>query len=266
MTQNQWEAFCEFRETYRACCGEWSALSGALKDLQKAAAEKDTPEYAVENSVVYNTAYDKISREDDIHLIVIGDNPGKEEQRADRQSYLVGQSGRLAEGFFKRNPELKTDFRRNVIICNKTPVHTAKTNHLKYLMRNGPREVCDLIMQSQVKCAELIADLHHKLIRGAEKGSFIPELWLVGYAELKGRGLFIPYRDSLKNRYQIFESKDFWSHVYVYQHFSMNRFSLDLKDFMRKNEGMDLERSLKALGCLHKEEIFGPLEHNVKKN
>ena len=29
------------------------------------------------------------------------------------------------------------DFRKNVIIVNKTPVHTAKTKQLKYLYKNG---------------------------------------------------------------------------------------------------------------------------------
>ena len=101
--------------------------------LQKAAYEKDTPEYPLENAVVYNTSLDSVTEEDDIHLIVVGDNPGKEEQFEKNRKYLVGQSGRIAEGFFRRNEELNTDFRKNVIILNKTPLHTAKTKHLNYL-------------------------------------------------------------------------------------------------------------------------------------
>ena len=47
-----------------------------------------------------------------------------------------------------------------------------------------------------------------------------------------------------------------WKKVFVYQHFSMNRFLVDLNDFQKKNMGTDLPKALEALGHLHRDEIF----------
>ena len=254
MTKEQWNAFCEYRENLREKCNAWLSLSADLKPLQAEAAQKDTPSYSLETAVVYNTAYDEIKAEDEIKLIVIGDNPGKDEQLKKNCRYLVGQSGKIADGFFRRNPELGVDFRKNVIIANKTPVHTAKTSHLKYLMKNGSPEIVDLILKSQQEMAEMTAKLHQDLIEKKSPGEKSTQLWLVGYAELKGKGLFLPYRDVLRNAYS---GKSAWDDVFVYQHFSMNRFLVDLKDFRSKNESLSLEESLRDLGHQHRDEIFG---------
>lgn len=128
------EYFLQFRDEFKNLCNQWSQFSNELYPLQKESA-KDTPYYNLETSIVYNKAYDEVQKTDKISFIVIGDNPGKEEQLSSNQKYLVGQSGRIAEGFFRRNPELSTDFRKNVLILNKTPVHTAKTVQLKYILK-----------------------------------------------------------------------------------------------------------------------------------
>ena len=135
MTNQQWKAFCAFKQEFREICKRWKdEFSEILNPLQKISANQDkVPEYKIENSIVYNTALDEITAQDDIKLIVIGDNPGKNEQLDINKKYLVGQSGKIAEGFFKKNPILKTDFRKNVIILNKTPIHTAKTKELLFL-------------------------------------------------------------------------------------------------------------------------------------
>ena len=268
MTELQWNAFEKFRNEFKAECKKLALISNELSSLQKDSSLKDTPPYPLENSIVYNKALDEITAEDEIHLIVIGDNPGKEEQLTKNQKYLVGQSGRIAEGFFRRNSELCTDFRKNVIILNKTSVHTAKTSHLKYLIKNGTDNVRNLILESQTWMAEKTAELHKSLVENTAEGDFVPELWLVGYAELKGKGLFLPYRDNLKKAY-IYSAKcqnmgtdladsfdKAWSKVYVYQHFSMNRFLIDLKSYQKENPNDSLKISLEKLGCRHKDEIF----------
>lgn len=284
MNELQWQAFLKFRESFKEKCNEWAKLSDKLYPLQRDAALKDTPAYNQETAVVYNQALDELTQKDDIHLIVIGDNPGKEEQLACNRKYLVGQSGRIAEGFFRRNPELNTDFRKNVIILNKTPVHTAKTAHLRYLANNS-QEIQNLILESQKWMAQATAKLHKALVLGtdlvtesdttnsrlpSEKKPFIPQLWLVGYAELKGKnGLFLSYRDCLKSSY--FENtKDqtsfynnklnqlSWNSVFVYQHFSMNRFLVDLKSFRGTNSSLTITQSLEELGHKHRDEIFTP--------
>ncbi len=248
MTKSQYASFTAFRDAFRSKVAGWSSYAARLQPLQKAASQKDTPDYPLETAVVYNRALDDVTLHDDIRLIVIGDNPGKDEQLAENNRYLVGQSGKIAEGFFRKNQELGVDFRKNVIILNKTPVHTAKTNHLRVLQKSD-EEIARLILDSQLWMAEHTAVLHQALAYRAET-----QLWLVGYAELKGKGVFLPYRDALREAYG---RKKAWDSVFVYQHFSMNRFSIDLKEFCRKHENMTLTEALEQLGRVHRNEIFG---------
>ncbi len=252
MTKNQWNVFCEYKNQLKKYCDEWTQKFGKeLMPLQKTASVKDTPEYPLENPVVYNTSYDDITENDEIKLIVVGDNPGKEEQLDCNKKYLVGQSGRIADGFFKRNPELEIDFRKNVIIMNKTPVHTAKTSHLKYLIRNGSEGIRNLIEESQIKMAELTFNLQKSLNENST--DFRTQMWLVGYAELKNKGLFLAYRDVMKNLYS---GTELWNDLYVYQHFSMNRFIVDLKKFCETNAEESVKSALQILGHQHRDEIF----------
>lgn len=257
MTKEQWNHFLSFRENFKEHCQAWSALSNVLEPLQKEAAQKDTPDYQVENPVVYNTDLDKITPSDTIKLIVIGDNPGKNEQLTKNRRYLCGQAGKIADGFFKRNPVLAIDFRKNVIILNKTPVHTAKTAHLKSLLKSGNKEVADIIIESQVWMAKATASLHQSLY--AANTDAPCKLWLVGYSELKGKGLFLPYQNAF---YEAYKNKaDEWNAVKVYQHFSMNRFSIDLAAFQAENttngtQKTDLSKTLDLLGKKHRDEIF----------
>ena len=252
MTQAQWDAFSNFRVQMKSLCEQWGLLGDKLYPLQQEAAKKDTPEYPLETAVVYNQAYDSVTINDEIRLIVIGDNPGKDEQLEKNRQYLVGQSGKIADGFFKRNPELNIDFRKNTLIVNKTPVHTAKTAHLRFLAKNGDSQIQNLLLESQKTMAQLTAKLHQELIEGTDCPQKAAQLWLVGYAELKGKGIFLPYRDTLKNAYS---SKN-WENVYVYQHFSMNRFLIDLKSFRTEHSDLSLPQALKILGHLHRDEIF----------
>lgn len=254
MTGGQWQAFCAFRDAYKEQCAAWNARYGeALRPLQKAAAQKDTPDYPLETAVVYNCAFDDVLPQDVIRYLVIGDNPGKDEQLAKNNRYLVGQSGKIAAGFFARNPEFATDFRKNVLILNKTPVHTAKTAHLRQLARNGGADMQELIRASQVWTAEQTARLHAALCAAADERNSAPELWLVGYAELKGNGIFLPYRDVLRASCPA----DAWQRVFVFQHFSMNRFLIDLKAFCAAHGNPPLQDAVHALGARHRAEIFG---------
>ena len=142
--------------------------------------------------------------------------------------------------------------------------------------------------------AKKTAELHQALIKGADKNSFIPELWLVGYTELKKNGIFIPYRDELKKAYtnqstsadkptttstnattdanaittstnattndNAKASTNFlttsWQKVFVYQHFSMNCFNKDIRNYHTANPENPLKQNLETLGHLHKQEIF----------
>lgn len=256
MNPRQFQIFSDFRDVFYSYCIKLNRSFGdVLRPLQIAARLSDsTPDYMVETPVVYNTALDEITEESDIRLIVIGDNPGKDEQRQKNKKYLVGQSGKLAEGFFAKNPEFNIDFRKNVIILNKTPIHTAKTNHLKLIRKNGGNEIRQIISESQIFMAQKTAKLHQDLCITADGGA-APGLWLVGYAELKGNGLFVEYRSELLGCYD--KNGAEWEKVSVFQHFSMNRFSIDLKNFMEKHKELGVVEAAHELGKLHRKEIFG---------
>lgn len=309
MTHDQFTAFSAFRERFRTQVAAWSSdadLMNALASLQKEAAKADgVPDYPIETPIVYNTALDEITESDDIRIIVIGDNPGKSEQLATNRKYLVGQAGKIAEGFFRRNPELGIDFRKNAIILNKTPLHTAKTRELAMLAEKaepaskagsdkqaysadkatGPsafkassnnqtasvdkaggaandQSVADASREPSISQKQRLAALLDETQRfmahetaALQKALDTPEspcaIWLVGYAELKPRGLFTTYRDILADEYHAQPE----SNLFVYQHFSMNCFTTDLKK--RADSKLSLAENLQAIGHEHRKEIIG---------
>ena len=71
-------------------------------------------------------------------------------------------------------------------------------------------------------------------------------IFLAGYSELKKGGIFTLYKNELKNI----------NSVLVFQHFSMNRFSIDFKNFMQNNPNLSKEEALIKIGLLHQKEIF----------
>lgn len=257
MTIFQWEYFNNFCNSFKNKVTEWNNQAKSLIVVQNKAKDFfNNVDYELQTPIVYNTALDEITQNDEIKLIVIGDNPGKDEQLAKNQKYLVGQAGKLGNSFFKNHEELGINFRKNVIILNKTPIHSAKTNHLKKFASFGGKEIEDLIKETQIWMAQETAKLHQNLLKVSENKDF-PQLWLVGYSELKEKGIFTDYKNELKKQYQTSEeSKNAWNNVFVYQHFSMNRFSIDLKEFSTENKNLDLKTQLKTLGKKHKDEIF----------
>lgn len=260
MESRQFLIFSKFRDEFKNYCAEFnSAFQSELRPLQISAAKKDTPPYPVENPVVYNTALDSITQDSQIKKIVIGDNPGKNEQLSCNKKYLVGQAGKIAQSFFQNHPEFETDFRENVIILNKTPVHSAKTAHLKQIEKEASAELAQKIRESEIWLAEKTAELHQNLCRLSPDKNSLPELWLVGYGELRQNGIFAAYRETLKKSYlenQKADARLYWDKVFVFQHFSMNRFSIDLKNFAAKENTGNFAEGARKLGALHKIEIF----------
>lgn len=247
MTNEEWSAFDTFRSRFREQCKVWTREAGNadgwLATLLRDAARADSnPDYPLETPVVYNRALDAVTPDDKIALIVVGDNPGKDEQLTKNQRYLVGQAGKLGEGFFRRNPELSVDFRKNVIILNKTPIHTAKTKQLAYVLKNGGAPFASLFEETQRWMARETAELRVALGCG---------LWLVGYGELRLKGLFSVYADELALRRGAGDDDA----IRLYQHFSMNRFSIDLKE--RALGSASLAENLRRIGVEHRREILG---------
>ena len=280
MNGAQWQAFSDFKTAFKAKTTQWqqqiekNGLLEKLRDLQRQAANCDgVPPYSLDTPIVYNRALDDVLPSDDIKIILIGDNPGKDEQLKANRRYLVGQSGKIANGFFRKNPELEIDFRKNVLILNKTPLHTAKPKELSILIKSGESAFADIIRESQIWLAENTVKLHAALCGGTEHGadtncsgktaaggaarySADCSLWLVGYAELKARGLFCEYKNALNAAYgALGSSHSATQNVFVYQHFSMNRFLIDLKE--RSRSDLSLTQNLRSVGIFHRNEILG---------
>ncbi len=251
MNEDQWRAFSEFAHRFKNKCEDWLDRAekfepGWLAGIERnAAREAGNPEYPLETPLVYNRALDDVRPDDEIKIILVGDNPGKDEQLKKNRKYLVGQAGKLGNGFFAKHPELAVDFRKNVIILNKTPIHTAKTNQLAKASKLGGPQFTALLEETQIWMARETAELQRRLQCS---------LWLVGYGELRGKGLFAAYARELSREYASGRAKDA-DRVALYQHFSMNRFSIDLAD--RYDDAKNLGENLSSIGRFHRNEILG---------
>jgi hypothetical protein len=248
MTAGAWTAFCRARNRYRKALEQFSRDLRGLKDLQQQLVDgRSGPAYTVETALVYNLALDELGRKDEIRLILVGDNPGRREQAVRR--YLVGPSGKIAEGFFRRTEELGIDLRKNVLILNKTPVHTPRTAELKELCRLGGAELTGVLAETQRFMASLLLEFHRALSAGNARS--LP-VWITGYSEMKEGGIFEPYTRALR---ELYAGTPLGDSVFLYRHFSMNQFSIDLRRQTR--EGESAAAALDRLGRSYRQRILG---------
>jgi hypothetical protein len=246
MKKKAWTAFTAARDHYREyvqSLGRELPELGALQ--QELVNRRAGPAYVVETPVVFNEALDAVSPKDDIRLILVADNPGRREQAAENRRYLVGPSGKLAEKFFRENPGLGIDFRRNVLILNKTPIHTPRTAELGELCRMGGPRVAAAVAASQEVMARLLLVFHQAL-------SPVP-VWITGYSEMKARGIFAAYTETLRTWYQ--DRRSLREKLCFYRHFSMNQFTIDLRQQTRPGEA--LLETLDRMGREYRKRILG---------
>ena len=264
MQKKTYAAIDRMRKKFRGLVEAWNAENGYLAEAQeKVRFEKGYVDYRVETSIVYNRALDDIGPADEtIKIILVADNPGKNEQLSANNRYLVGQSGKLAEGWFKR--ELAIDFRREVLILNKTPVHTPKTAELKLLKKHAGmnRERLEaLLAESQSAMADLAWHLYTNLRSSGSGGGSAPVvsepwpvLWVSGLGELRKGGLFEIYRDELSCR-MAGAAKAELGGVWAFNHFSMNQFAIEVKKKARP--GKRLIEELERIGRENTARVFG---------
>jgi hypothetical protein len=245
MNKTQWRAFAAAREHFREIAGrlgrELPGLQGLQQDLVN---RRPGPSYPVETPVVYNAALDDLGPGDEIRLILAADNPGRREQAGENRRYLVGPSGKLAEKFFRENPALGIDFRRNVLLLNKTPIHSPRTADLRELAAADPATAA-AIAGSQRDMAALIAEFHRALQTAP--------VWITGYSEMKKGGIFEAFTETLREicrrRPALGES------LFLYRHFSMNQFTIDLR---RQAQGAESTAdTLKRTGTAYRGRILG---------
>ncbi len=223
MQASSYKALARFRDDFREYTESLARRSPWLGGLQeRLRIQSGYDDYSIETPVVYNTALDELDADADPKFIILADNPGKNEQKASQRRYLVGQSGRLARGWFGR--ELGLDFETASLIINKTPIHTPKTAELAKL-RALAREASPsiggefdaLFEESQRVMARLAFELH------AGTGCI---LWISGYGELKRKGLFAAWMDEMEKLYRSAPERQ-KARVWVFRHFSMNQFSIE---------------------------------------
>lgn len=209
---------------------QWRVENKTLRsDLSKAL----SPNYKLYNGIVYNTNLDEVDNHSKIKYIIVGDNPGKNEQMEEK--YLTGQAGKLARGFFAKH-NLVENFDEEVIVLNKTPIHTKSTGDLKTLSEYS--SLCD---DTQEYMAELCFKLHKR---------FNCELWIVGMSNMIG--LFSSFADKITALYE--EESKLWDKVYCYQHFSFNCFQTQFNKFGGNDS--NVEEKLHEIGVMNKKKIF----------
>jgi hypothetical protein len=248
LNRGTWNKFVKAREHFRYITEETERSVPQLKKIQQKFADSrigKNSSYTVETPVVYNSALDEITAGDEIKLILVADNPGRREQAAENRRYLVGPSGKIAQKFFRDNPQLGIDFTKNVIILNKTPIHSPRTVELRrlYLAETGSNLIATAIKESQIKMAQLLLEFHKAL------GT---PVYIIGYSEMKIGGIFETYTETLKKIYT--NEKLLYYQVFLFRHFSMNQFTIDLKKQALKGETVD--KSLARIGASYRDRFL----------
>lgn len=237
-------AFERAREEFHGMIQELQSSKSLLSKLEKRLKELANNEYEIINPVVYNKELDGINPAD-IKLIIVADNPGKEEQA--EQRYLVDKprtAGHLAQNFFSAHPELGIEFRRNVgidikdvLVLNKTPIHSPKTDDLKKLATDD--DIKAALKESQKKMAILLVKFQEALN--------VP-VWIVGSSEMEGA--FKTFTETLKELYT--KKPERLEGVSIFNHFSRNCFTTDLKTLSDK----PLEQALLEIGRAKREKYL----------
>ncbi|MDR2049197.1 MAG: hypothetical protein LBP69_07055 [Treponema sp.] len=230
-------AFNKAVERYRALVDGIALLPNLAGHIQSLVDRREGPSYTVQRPAVFNGA---IGEPAAVRMILVGDNPGRREQEQGR--YLVGPSGKIAETFFRNNGELGIDFRKNVLILNKTPIHTPRTVELKELCRLG---IGDAVVSSQRFMAELLYEFWELLAR--------PKIWIIGYSEMKKGGIFEAYTEKLAEFCAA--NPLFRDDLLLFRHFSMNQFTIDLRK--QALPGETLSQSLERIGAAYRTRVLG---------
>lgn len=246
MTQPQFTEFSKLRDSFKAECKRILETNPELREHIQALMDSKNAKYPLENPVVYNSALDSITQESTPELILIADNPGFNEQLNINKSYLVGLSGKLAERFFKE--KLNIDFRKNIILLNKCPIHTAKTQDLKNLK-------IDTGMLSL--SMEFMASLACKMALCLK----VP-IWICGYSELAQKKIFSPWSQQFVKEVN---RSNIYSNSFVFRHFSMNQFSIDFKTACAKSlhyidNPIENNKVLIELGASYRKKYLEPYE------
>jgi len=81
-------------------------------------------------------------------------------------------------------------------------------------------------------------------------GNGIP-VWIIGYSEMKKGGVFEAYADELKS---VYANTGLQDSVFMYRHFSMNQFTIDLKK--QASPGESPAQTLERIGKNYRQKFL----------
>ncbi len=226
------KAFEQIKTDYKSACQNWNEDLSVKKAITDFISESNR-DYVVDNYVVFNRDIEKLYIEN-IKYIVVADNPGMEEQKEENSRYLIGKSGKIMRNFFAQH-NLVSDFDKEVLVLNKTPIHTPSTGDLKEL-----KGISSILYESQRFMARIIADIHYLSDS---------DLWLVGCSNLRKKGLFEAFYNEIKEIYGSnlsFTNKR--KRLFCFKHFSYGNFSREINTARLSNETDNIYSLLTYVG------------------
>ena len=229
MTKEQFKKFCSFRDEFRKQTALWN------EEYNKVLKEKieSLSGCEITNSFIYNEKLDEINENDNIKYIWIQDNPGYNEMLQNR--YAVGASGKARQNFMK-NEGLAEDFDREVIVLNKSPIHTKVTAVLSKLKN---REIQD---ETQRYMAKAIFTVHN---------IFEGDLWILGISNLKG--IFGTFSKDMENLYK---NSALNKKMFLYYHFSQGQFKKAYNLEVSTLGTDDPDKILESIGIKNRKKYF----------
>lgn len=195
--------------------------------------------------IVWNNNLDKISDLSHIKLILCADNPGLYEFQDKVYLSPNGKCGTMAKKFFKR---LNLDLHEEVIVLNKTPVHTCKTKMLKEI----PQNIFD---KSQIIMANFVIEL----LKACHKQNQDTELWILGASNAnfgEKNPLFAQYKEIIAKAKN---DEELWRKIFCFYHFSCGGFYRELYSYIEKRDGFEeqmLKNVLHNIGTYRKNLFF----------
>ena len=229
MTKEQFKKFCSFRDEFRKQTALWN------EEYNKVLKEKieSLSGCEITNSFIYNEKLEEINENDNIKYIWIQDNPGYNEMLQNR--YAVGASGKAGQNFMK-NEGLAEDFDREVIVLNKSPIHTKVTAVLSKLKN---REIQD---ETQRYMAKAIFTVHN---------IFECDLWILGISNLKG--IFGTFSKDME---KLYKNSALNKKMFLYYHFSQGQFKKAYNLEANTLGTDDPDKILESIGIKNRKKYF----------
>ena len=229
MTKEQFKKFCSFRDEFRKQTALWN------EEYNKVLKEKieSLSGCEITNSFIYNEKLDDINENDNIKYIWIQDNPGYNEMLQNR--YAIGASGKAGQNFMK-NEGLTEDFDREVIVLNKSPIHTKVTAVLSKLKN---RDIQD---ETQKYMAKTIFTVHN---------IFECDLWILGISNLKG--IFGTFSKDME---KLYKNSALNKKMFLYYHFSQGQFKKAYNLEANTLGTDDPDKILESIGIKNRKKYF----------